>query len=74
MIGKSLIPGAGVGLFTVWPIRKKQLVSIYLGELITGDESDKRDTFGEIDKILFLFEINRRVSFTTNHYNFVVFD
>ena len=40
---KSIIPGAGLGLFTDALIKKGQKVTEYLGEIITWAEAEKRD-------------------------------
>ena len=46
-VKKSIIPGAGNGLFTKVKIKKGTIIGLFGGELITDDEADNRpDSYG----------------------------
>jgi len=55
-VKKSLIPGAGKGLFTTTPIKKGEKVIEYLGEIIDWEEYERRV---ERDEDGYLFFINK---------------
>ncbi len=55
-VKKSLIPGAGKGLFTTTPIKKGEKVIEYLGEIIDWEEYERRV---EKDEDGYLFFINK---------------
>ena len=55
-VKKSLIPGAGKGLFTTIPIKKGEKVIEYLGEIIDWEEYERRV---ERDEDGYLFFINK---------------
>jgi SET domain-containing protein len=57
-VKKSLIPGAGKGLFTTTPIKKGERVIEYLGEIIDWEEYERRV---ERDEDGYLFYINKNV-------------
>jgi hypothetical protein len=56
-VKKSLIPGAGKGLFTTTPIKKGEKVIEYLGEIINWEEYERRV---ERDEDGYLFFINKK--------------
>ena len=60
-IGKSLLQNAGLGLFNISPIKENQLIMPYYGEIIDGQETDRRDDLQEIDEMMFLFKIHDKV-------------
>ena len=67
-VKKSLIPGAGKGLFTTTPIKKGEKVIEYLGEIIDWEEYERRV---ERDEDGYLFFINKKIcidSFNTPEY------
>jgi hypothetical protein len=57
-VKKSLIPGAGKGLFTTTPIKKGERIIEYLGEIIDWEEYERRV---ERDEDGYLFYINKNV-------------
>ena len=46
-IGKSRIPGAGNGLFTVIPIYKDEVISVFKGKILSDREAHLRAQKGE---------------------------
>ena len=58
-VKKSLIPGAGKGLFTTTPIKKGEKVIEYLGEIIDWEEYERRV---ERDEDGYLFFINKKTA------------
>lgn len=55
-VKKSLLPGAGKGLFTTTPIKKDSLIIEYKGEMLTWREVQKRYP-GNIQAALYLFHL-----------------
>ena len=42
LVGKSTVPGAGWGLFTMFALTKGTFIQEYLGELLSQDEGERR--------------------------------
>lgn len=46
-VGVSQIPNSGKGLFTSVPIEKDEIISKYIGEILSDDESQERADSGD---------------------------
>ncbi len=60
----SDIPNAGWGIFAMEPVKKGELISEYVGELISTEEADRRGSIYKQRGATYIFELNQGMILT----------